>query len=294
MISDLPQAYVEYVMKELLWNDQPLGRLITGTNETVTKFDRKTFTNFYKNYYRPENMIVTVAGGTNNEEWLTKIKNIFEKIPAQKTPEFQKAKDSQTKPQIKIFSKKTDQAHLIIGFRSLPRTNENRPTLKILNNILGATMSSRLFIEVREKRGLCYYISSDMADFIDTGFWGVGAGVDIKRIEEALKAIVTEFETIKENLPTDEEMTRAKENLKGHFYLSLEESMNVAEYLAEQMMFWGKVKDPEKLVSEIQSVTKEDVRKLAGEIFQPKNLNLAIVGPFKEEEKFKNIINKMK
>jgi len=289
MIKDLPSSYVEYVMKELLYGAQPLGKMITGTYETITKMDRKSFTGFLNRFYKPENMIVVVAGGDDND-WLSKIKEKFGNLEKVKPEGFQKISESQSVPQVKIFPKTTDQAHFILGFRALQRTDERRPVLKVLNNILGATMSSRLFIEIREKRGLCYYISSDIADFIDTGFWGVSAGVDIKRAEEAVKLILAEFSKVKTAKVTDEELTRAKENLKGHLYLSLEESMNVAQFLAEQEMFWGKIDDPDKVVSDIEKVTKKDIKKLANDIFKRENLNLAIVGPFKEDIKFKELL----
>lgn len=155
-------------------------------------------------------------------------------------------------------------------------------------------MSSRLFIEVREKRGLCYYVNSNIADYIDTGFWGVNAGVDIKRVEEAIKVILDEFSKIKNKLVTDEELKRAKENLKGRLYLGLEESMNVAEFLAEQEIFWGKIDDPDKVAADVQKVTLKDVQQLAKEIFQSKKLNLAIIGPFKEEEQFNRLLKEFK
>lgn len=301
MYRDLPQAYVEEVMKELLWGKQPLGKMISGTAETVTKFSRENFIHFWQKFYQPEKMIVTVAGGpsttlgvNSDQSWSEKIKKIFAKLPAKKTPPFEKIIEKQNKPQIKIFNKKTDQAHFILGFRSLQRTDARRPILKVLNNIMGATMSSRLFIEVREKRGLCYYVNSNIADYIDTGFWGVNAGVDIKRVEEAIKVILDEFSKIKNKLVTDEELKRAKENLKGRLYLGLEESMNVAEFLAEQEIFWGKIDDPDKVAADVQKVTLKDVQQLAKEIFQSKKLNLAIIGPFKEEEQFNRLLKEFK
>lgn len=289
MYRDLPQAYVEEVMKELLWGAQPLGKMISGTAETVTKFKRENFIQFWQKFYQPEKMIVTVAGA-NNQSWLKKIKKIFAKLPAKKTPAYTKIIEKQNKAQIKIFNKKTDQAHFILGFRSLKRTDTRRPVLKVLNNIMGATMSSRLFIEVREKRGLCYYVNSNIADYIDTGFWGAAAGVDIKRVEEAIEVVLSEFSKIKNKLITDEELKRAKENLKGRLYLGLEESMSVAEFLAEQEMFWGKIDDPDQVNAEVQRVSKEEVQKLAKEIFQSKNLNLAIIGPFQNKQKFQRIL----
>ncbi|OGD57211.1 hypothetical protein A2V71_01955 [Candidatus Berkelbacteria bacterium RBG_13_40_8] len=302
MIKDLPAAYVEYVMKELLYGSKPLGRMITGTRETVSKFSRDDIESFKKRFYQPENMIVAVAGGNDpstgsgQANWLEKIKNKFGEIEKLKPEGFEKIEESQTKPELKIFNKATDQAHFILGFRSIKRTDERRPILKVLNNILGATMSSRLFSEVREKRGLCYYISSDIADFQDTGFWGVGAGVDIKRIAEAIKVILEEFGKIRKEEVSDEELKRAQDNLKGHLYLGLEESMAVAQFLAEQEMFWEKIDDPDQVVSDFQKVTKSDIKKLASDLFRKEKLNLAVVGPFERDspagEEFQKILER--
>lgn len=285
MISDLPQAYVEYVMKELLYGDSPLGRMITGTAKTIRDMDRDNFIEFFSRNYSPKNVIIVAAGSKDND-WLEKIKEKFSKFPKISAPIYEKINTKQTEPQLKIKEKNTDQAHFILGYRGIKRTDPKRPILKVLNNIFGATMSSRLFTEVREKRGLCYYISSDIADYIDTGFWGVAAGVDISRIEEALKVILEEFKKIKTNFVTHEELKRAKENLRGHFYLGLEESMNVAQLLAERELFWGEIKDPDELMAEIDKVSKDDILKLAQEIIKPKNLNLAIIGPYKENNAF--------
>ncbi|MCL5410468.1 MAG: insulinase family protein, partial [Patescibacteria group bacterium] len=148
--------------------------------------------------------------------------------------------------------KKTDQAHLILGFRTIARTSLERPVLRVLNNIFGETMSSRLFTEVRERRGLAYYVSSEMADFQDAGVFGAAAGVDISRAEEAVKVILEEFNRLKKEEVTFEELQRAKENLKGRMYLSLEESFAVAEFLAEQKLFWDKIEQPEDLIKKYE------------------------------------------
>lgn len=293
MIRDVPQSYVEYVMKDLLYGDTPLGRMITGTPDTVTKFNRETFMEFRKQFYQPENMVVAVAG-SDSKAWSGKIEKIFGSLPKNTTEDPEKAIEAQSQPQLKIHEKKTDQAHFILSFRGIKRTDPRRPILKVLNNIMGGTMSSRLFIEVREKRGLCYYVSSDFADYMDTGYWEVSAGVDIKRAQEALEVILQECERVKNEDVTDEELTRAKENMKGHLYLGLEESLAVAEFLGEQELLWQKIEDPDEIVAQMVKVTKEDIKKLASDIMKPENLNLAIVGPFENKEKFEELLKNYK
>ena len=200
------------------------------------------------------------------------------------------AKDTQEKPGLSIFHKESDQAHLVLGFRTIPRIDDRRPILRILNNLFGDYMSSRLFTEVREKRGLAYYVGSDVADFQDAGAFTASAGVDINRADEAVKVILEEFNKLKTSEVSDEELKRAKENFKGKMYLSLEESFSVADFIAEQELFWGRVEDPEVIIKENEAVSKEDIKKFANEFFVPKNLNLAMIGPFKNEEKFKKIL----
>lgn len=294
MYQDTPQSYVSEVAKELLYGDQPLGRQITGLKETVSRFKREDFVKYRDKFYNPENVIVTIAGGKNNVDWQEKIKEFFEKIKSQKCASYEKVEEVQEKPALKIHYKKTDQAHLILGFRTVPRTNVRRSTLKVLNNLFGETMSSRLFTEVRERRGLAYYVSSEMADFQDAGVFGASAGIDIKRAEEAVKVILEEFKKLKTQPVKEEELNRAKENLKGRMYLGLEESFAVAEFLAEQKLFWDKIEDPEDLIRKYSQVTAKDIQEFANVYFLPKNLNLAMVGPFRDKEKFQKLLEEFK
>ncbi|KKQ18666.1 MAG: Peptidase M16 domain protein [Berkelbacteria bacterium GW2011_GWB1_38_5] len=292
MYQDLPQSYISEVAKQLFYGDQPLGWQTTGLKETVQKFSREDFVSYRDKFYTPENMIVAVAGGKNNVSWQEKIQEFFAKVEAKRKEEYLKIKENQTKPGLKMHFKKTDQAHLILGFRTPARSDKRRPVLKVLNNLFGETMSSRLFTEVREKRGLAYYVSSEMADFQDTGIFGASAGVDILRAKEAVKVILEEFNKLKTKDISAEELKRAKENLKGRMYLGLEESFAVAEFLAEQQLFWGKIEHPEEIISKYEKVTASDIKKFAKEYFVPKNLNLAMISPFKNTNEFEKILER--
>ncbi len=290
MYQDNPQQYIAEVAKELFYGDQPLGWRVAGKKETVKKFTRESVIQFRDKFYTPDNMIVVVAGGKNEVDWHKKVKDIFSKISSKKKDTWQKVKENQTSPKISISHRKTDQAHMILGFRTLPRTDKRRPILKVLNNLFGENMSSRLFTEVRERRGLAYYVSSEIADFNDTGVFGVGAGVDINRLDESIKVILDEFKKLKNHPVTAEELKRAKENLKGKLYLGLEESFSVAEFLADQELFWKKIESPEEIIAKYQKVTPEDIKKIANEFFTSKNLNLALLGPLKDKEKYQKIL----
>ncbi|MFA6492826.1 MAG: pitrilysin family protein [Patescibacteria group bacterium] len=292
MYQDAPQSYVSEVAKQLFYGDTPLGRQVTGIKETVQKFSRNDFVNYRDKFYTPENTIVVIAGGRNNVSWEEKTEEFFNKVKSQKAEQYLKIEENQTQPKLKIHQKKTDQAHLILGFRTIPRGNPKRPIARVLNNLFGETMSSRLFTEVRERRGLAYYVNSEMADFRDAGIFGASAGVDLLRAEEAVKVILEEFNKLKTESISEEELHRAKENLKGRLYLSLEESFSVAEFLADQKLFLDEIKHPEELVKEYEKVTAQDIQKFAKDYFQPKNLNLAMVGPFKNPDKFKKLLER--
>ncbi|MEK7142814.1 MAG: pitrilysin family protein [Patescibacteria group bacterium] len=286
MYQDSPQSYIEEVIKKLFYGRHPLGRPIVGEKTTINQFSRADFLKFKDQHYNPNNMIVAIAGGKSNNQWQKKVEEYFQKVPPQKPIDYQPIRVLQDEPKVLIHHKKTDQAHLFLGFRSLSRTDKRRPILKVLSNLLGETMSSRLFTQVREKRGLAYYISSEMVDFQDTGIFGAAAGVDISRTEAAVKVILDEFQKIKTHLVKTVELRKAQENLKGKMYLGLEESMAVAGYLAEQALFWPKIEDPDDLISKYQQVTPKDIQDFAQEFFIPQNLNLALIGPFKNQEKF--------
>lgn len=290
MYNDDPRAKVEDVAKELVYPTHPLGRNVAGSKGTVGKFTRDDFIKYREIFYQPSNCVIVVAGGGEPKKWLDEIKKRFEDLKNTKIPDFERVIENQKKPALSIYNKKTDQAHFILAFRALKRSDERRPINNVLTNLMGQMMSSRLFIEVRERRGLCYYINANMAEYHDVGAWYVSAGVDLNRIEEAIQVILAEIKKLKDKPVTNEELKRAQENLKGHMFLSLEESMAVASILAEQQLLLGEIKDPDVLAKEIDAVTKADIQKLAQEIFIPKNLNLAIVGPFKDESKFKNIL----
>ena len=275
MYQDNPQSYIAEVAKKLFYGEQPLGRQVTGLKETVQKFSQKDFFRYRNNFYTPDNLVVAVAGGQNKIPWQEKIQEFFQKIEIERKGSFKKVKEAQTKPGVLLHYKETDQAHLILGFRTLPRTDKRRPVLKVLNNLFGENMSSRLFTEVRERRGLAYYVSSEMADFQDAGVFGASAGVDIRRVEEAIKVILAEFQKLKNQDFAAEELKKAKENLKGRLYLGLEESFAVAEFLAEQKLFWDKIDHPEELVKKYEKVQKKRIKKIGPGIFHPQEFKFS-------------------
>lgn len=291
MRQDVPQEQVAEVLKKLVYDGHPLSREITGQKETIKQFKRDDLLNYKEKFYQPSRMIVAVAGGGEETEWLDKIRKKFEAVEEKKTPDFERFHPLQKNPLTKIHERKTDQTHLMMAFHTVSVKDPRWHTWRVMNNLLGESMSSRLFTEIREKRGLAYYIHAAMGEFSDNGIMVIAAGVNLSKIDEAIKVILGEITRIKTQPIDTDELQRAKENLKGRLYLSLEESFNVAEYLANEELLLGKIDDPDTLINKYEKVTSEDLQKFANDFFVSKNLNLAMIGPLKNSQKYQNLLN---
>jgi len=272
----------------LLYKGSPLGFDIAGTKETVQSFDRLTFVEYIKNLYHPENAVLVVAGGLGDKSQISNLKSQinskFENWKNDKHLSFKPIIESQTKPQMLIKYKKTEQAHFSLGFRAFSFKDNRKYALNVLSAILGGGMSSRLFIQVRERRGLCYYISTGSELYSDCGNIVTQAGVtnDLGKVKEAIKIILEEHQKIADRETTKNELKRAKELIKGRFLLSLEDSANVASSFGVKKLLQNKVETPEEIIKKIENVTVDEITNLAKEAFTQEKLNFAMIGPFKE------------
>ena len=224
------------------------------------------------------------------KEAIKKLNNFFGKFPDTKIPIKKITIEKQKLPQLLLNYKKTDQAHMALGVRAFNAFSDKRYTLAVLSNILGGNMSSRLFTEIREKRGMAYYIRTMAEEYTDVGFLVAHAGIDNKRVEEAIKIILKECRKLTERKVPKDELKKAKENIKGRLYLSLETSDACAAYFGEQEILKGQIDSPEKECAMIDKVSQNDILKVAKEIFKPEKLNLALIGPFKDKEKFQKLL----
>jgi len=302
MYEDQPQYKVWELFEEMIYKDNPLGYPITGYKETVIKFTRQTFLDYMKNLYKPSNVILVVAGGLsknknekiknkNNNEKLKIYLDIIQKKFSSWIDDGQKVSfldfnDSKNSPQILIKTKKTEQAHLILGYRGLNYTHPKRYVQSVLMTILGGGMSSRLFYQVRERRGLCYYIHSGSEPFSDTGYVYSRAGltVDAKKINEAIKVIIDEHQKIAIGKLKDEEIKKAKEMIKGQLILSMEDSHNLASFIGRKLIFEGKIVEPEEIIKKIDLITKKEIINLAKKLFIKEKLNLTLLSPIIEDK----------
>jgi len=290
MCLDTPISYIGDLWEKLIYGDQPAGWLIIGEKENILNFKRIDFLNYLKNHYSAKNTIICVAGNTTSEIAEEKIKKYFSNINTQNPKAKLKVIEKQEKPQILIHFKKTDQTHLHLGVRGYNLFHPQRFAQMILATILGGFMSSRLFISIREKKGFAYYVSTVADINADTGYLVTRAGVDNNKIEEVIKLILKEYQSLKNKKIEKSELKKAKENLKGTLILSLESSDSQASFYTDQELLTNKILTPEEQFKRIDAVTIEDVKKVAKNIFKSENLNLAVIGPFKDKEKFNKLL----
>jgi len=291
MYEDDPRRYSGVLLGEILYRGNTLARDVIGSKETVKAVTRNGMVNFLKANYFPKNMVVSIAGKINIKDTKDLIEDYFSRAIKNKAkPFYEKFNQIQKRPQVLLKYKDTEQVHLSIGFLGPSYKDEELVATQILSVILGGSMSSRLFINVRERKGLCYYIRCVTDTFQDIGGLVVQAGLDKKRIKAAIELILKELKKVKDKGITPDELKKGKEFLKGKLILDLEDSSSVAEWYGRQQLLIGRAKTPEKKLEEINEVTQKQVNKLAKRIFKKSMINLALIGPFKSDKEFKKLL----
>ncbi|MFA5871613.1 MAG: pitrilysin family protein [Parcubacteria group bacterium] len=287
MYEDTPAIQASDVFEELLYGDQPAGWEIIGTKGNVSKIKRADFLKHLKNFYTAPNTVVCVAGNIDEDEVISKARKIFARMRKDERKGKAAISESQKEPQIRIKRKKTDQTHLVLGVRAYNMFHPDRYALSLLANILGGSMSSRLFLSIREKLGLAYYIGASYESYTDSGYLSVRAGVDTdpKKIEKAVKTIIAEIKRIRERKVGKQELQKAKDNYRGRTALALESSDDIAGYLVGQELMKGKIDLPEQILARIDKISADDIIRVARDIFRNDKLNLAMIGEA-EEKKF--------
>ncbi|MBP7832562.1 MAG: insulinase family protein [Candidatus Levybacteria bacterium] len=291
--EDTPTRKIGDIFEHVLYGDTPMGWDITGDKETVKKLTQKDFIDYMKSLYSADNMTVVVAGKFEPEKVLTNITLKFGTLPTFKTITHGKATDMQNGPVTFIKQKNTEQAHFALGVRTIGMTDKKEElTLEVLASILGGGMSSRLFHEVREKRGLAYYARCYSENYKDVGYLAAFAGVDKNRMDEAIKVVRDELlKVCSDSEITQEELIKAKEYLKGHFILDLEDTRSVSVYYASDLILKGEMENPEEVLKQIDEVTLEDVKKAACKYIKKENMNLVIIGDFEDRKRFEDLLS---
>lgn len=289
MYEDMPVQKIQEVFNELLYGNQPAGWSIAGTKENIRRLQRKDFLAYRKKHYVPSATVLTISGGFEEKNILTKINNHLLSLPQNKKEIKLKTKEFQNKPRELIKYKESDQTHLILGFRAFPVFDKRRFALEVLANILGGGMSSRLFQKIRGELGAAYYVHASTDLYTDHGSISMAAGVDHQKMEKVVEASLNEFKKIGERGVDIKELKKAKEHLIGHLFLTLESSDEIGYFYAGQEILGLKILTPQQIAKKIQEVTSSEVQRLAKNLFQNKGLNLALIGPFKNKS-FQNIL----
>jgi predicted Zn-dependent peptidase len=288
MYFDTPRDFIGGVYEELLYGNQPLGWDIIGKKETVRAATRETFLSYLDRWYHPERMVVGIAGNIGDDA-VERVSELLGDMPAAKT-----GTPTPVQPyengRVKVFTKQSDQAHVIVGVPSYPLDHPDRYALQMVATVLGGGMSSRLFTEVRERRGLAYYVFGVNHSYTDAGSLYSQAGVDINRIDEALTTIATELEGMAADPVPSDELEKARSFAKGRFVLQLESPQGLIMFGLRKEVLEQRAPDPDEVLAGISAVTVEDVQRVAQDIVREDKLRLAVIGPFDDPDRFDKLI----
>jgi len=290
MYQDNPPARLLQDFVEFVWGGQPVGRRIIGTKKTIKGLTQKQMLDFVGKNYTPPQMVVVAAGNVDAKKINRQVSEYYEKAAqsvAAATPNFE---EFQKKPRIHLDTDETKQTHLCLGFKSFDRYDKRRHALDLLNAVLGEGMSSRLFRKIREEMGLAYYVGSNNWEFLDTGLWYARAGVDNKRAEMAIKAILGEFQKLTKEKVGAQELKKAKEYVKGKTLLAVETSDDWGEWYGFRELFGEEMISPSEYNQRIEMVSADEIQSVAANLLRGDRLNLGVVGPFNDEERFEKIL----
>jgi len=286
MYVDTPRDHIGTVYETLMFGDNPLGWETLGTKETIRSATRDTFVDYVHEWYTPERMVVGVSGKVGEglepmlEELLGDMSPNGDRRPSPAEP------PRGPGPHVSVYEKQADQAHLILGVPSYPVDHPDRYALQLLSTVLGGGMSSRLFVEVRERRGLAYYVHGLNHSYTDAGTLYAQAGVDLTRIDEAIGVIVEEFERMaSEPVPADE-LEKARSLAKGRFVLGTESPQGLILFGLRREVLEGGALEPEQMLAALDAVTVEDVNRVAQDLIARNKVHLAVIGPFDDEQRF--------
>ncbi|HVA32372.1 MAG TPA: pitrilysin family protein, partial [Gaiellaceae bacterium] len=288
MYFDTPRDYIGGVYEGLLYGDQPLGWDIIGRKETVRSATRDTFMEYLDRWYTPPRMVLGVAGKIGDDV-LERAQALLGDLPAAAAGAPEAARDYE-RERVRVFTKQSDQAHLVLGVPSYPIEHPDRYALQMVATVLGGGMSSRLFTEVRERRGLAYYVFGINHSYTDAGSLYSQAGVDISRIDEAVTTIASELRKIAaERVPADE-LEKARNFTKGRFVLQLENPQGLILFGLRKEVLEGRAPDPEEVIAGVDAVTAEDVQRVAQDVIADDRLRLALIGPFDDASRFEKLL----
>lgn len=292
LYQDLPQRHVQDLFLMLLYGDQPAGWNVAGTKETVRAMTRQQFLDYRRRHYVSRAAVVVVAGKVNEDAVIAAVSTAFTAMPTGPKHGKTAVREVQEAPAVNVKFRETDQTHLVLGVRTFDTYHKKLPTLRVLSDVLGGGMSSRLFQKLREQMGVGYYLSASGENFTDHGYFSVATGVDNRRLEEVIAAIIDEFRALRDRELRAEELRKVKDHLIGSLTLSLETSDAVADFFGyQEILRKDVIKTPAAVAADIEAVSAAGVKDLARDIFVNRRLNLALVGPVRDDERIRRVFS---
>lgn len=290
MYENNPMMSIEDVFESCLYGDTPAGWDTIGFKENILNLQRKDFVKYYNAQYGVNGSAIFVAGNFSEDKVKKELEEKFKDLNKNNYKEKAKLVEKQKTPNLKIKSKKTDQINLALGFRAFPYGHKDKNILKLLSIVLGGSMSSRLFIELRERRGLAYYVRSGTDFYSDSGYIDVKAGVPKKKLKEAIELILNEYKRLKEELVSDEELQRAKDLLSGKLIVNMEGTDDYTTWYGSQFPFTDKFSSPDEVIDKFKNISKKDIKRVANNLFVKESLNLALIGGGLKETEIKKLL----
>ncbi|MFA6078384.1 MAG: pitrilysin family protein [Candidatus Omnitrophota bacterium] len=291
MYKDMPAQHVHEILAEIMWPGQPLGLPLAGTVESVKSLSRKDIVAYKETFYNTKNMLAIGAGRIDEGRMVDICRKYLSSETKKENPGFEKVRREQRSSSLNVNFKETEQTHMALGFHAMDRFSPERHALSLVNIILGANMSSRLFHIVRDEMALCYEISSGVRKYEDTGAFTIGAGVDNKKLLKATEVILGILGKMKVESVPEEELGRAKEYYKGQLLFAMEDTMNLMLWLGEKVLSGEKDFSTQKIMENIDNVKAGDIMRVSQKLFTDENLSLAVIGPFKEEKALKEVLH---
>lgn len=289
MRKDTPRIHIFDMFEEQVLGDQPVGWDTIGTPESLRSIVREDLVSFIATYYKPENMVVAIAGKVTHDIE-KRVFDYFSQLKSGLTPGYKAAVMEQSKPRVRLDSRKTEQAHLALGVEGLSRTDNDHYPLLLMETILGHGMSSRLWESIREQKGLAYTVRADADHYHDTGVFSVYAGVDLQKVDKTVVAILEEMSKLINKKVSEKELTKAKEYRKGHLKLRLEDTQEVADMFGLRELLEKRILTVEEVISLIDRVTVDDIFRVVTRLFRTERLNLSLIGPFEDENRFLKLL----
>jgi predicted Zn-dependent peptidase len=288
--NDTPDDLIHDEIDEVVWGEQSVGRPIAGTETTVGSISREDLLGYLASQYRADRLVVTAGGDVRHEEVFELAERYFGDLPNGSVDTFVPTEIRQTEPRLRLIQRPTEQAHLCLAFPALPYSDNRRFVQDMIDAVLSSGMSSRLFQEIRERLGLVYSVYAYFREYADVGQGVVYAGTDPQRVERTIEAILKELDKLRQQPIPAEELARTKELRKGRILIGLEDSRSVAAWIGGQELMFGEILTPEQVMERVDAVTSDDAQELANELVLPEHLNLAIVGPYDDEERFRALL----